>query len=150
MPNLEPALSRGSDALRPLMRSVMFGSSAFVFLNFTLPIYGREIGASAVLIGGLFTVFTGALMVGRPVVGWALDRFGRQRFLIAALVFYSAAMVMFSQSQGLGALYIARFVACRGQKHGKRSRCIWRTAKPASHWPVPHTTKPRSASASRG
>ena len=46
--------------------------------------------------------------------------------------------------------YLQWTSACRAQRPGKRSRYTWHTSGPASYWPVPSTTRPRSASASRG
>lgn len=102
--------SRAPQDLGPLWRSIGFGSAAFAFLNFTLPIYGRELGASAFQIGATFAVFTGALMLGRPIVGWALDHYGRRRFFLAALWFYAVAMGVFSQSTAIEGLLLARAI----------------------------------------
>ena len=115
--------SRSTEELRPLWRSIGLGSAAFAFLNFTLPIYGRELGASAFQIGATFTIFTGALMIGRPVVGWALDRFGRRRFLLAALAFYSISMGVFSQTSGFEGLLVARGL------QGLGAAFMWITAR---------------------
>ena len=70
---------------------VFLGSVAFVFLNFSLPIYTRGLGADAVAIGGMYTVFTLTMLVFRPVVGWALDRYGRRWFFTLAFLFYALA-----------------------------------------------------------
>ena len=93
-----------------LYPAVLFGSAAFVFLNFGLPVYTRESGASATAIGGLYTVFTLTLVVLRPLIGRALDRFGRRWFFLAAFAFYCAAMLLFAQATNLADFYLARFV----------------------------------------
>ena len=58
----------------PYLTPVLLGSTAFVFLNFSLPIYTRSLGADAVTIGGLYTAFTVTMLAFRPLVGWAPPR----------------------------------------------------------------------------
>jgi MFS family permease len=90
--------------------SIFLGSSAFVFLNFSLPIRADDLGLSAVLIGGMYTVFTGTLLLVRPLVGYCLDRFGRRWFFSFSFLFYVAAMLVFSRSTDLVDFYLARFL----------------------------------------
>jgi DHA1 family multidrug resistance protein-like MFS transporter len=89
---------------------VMFGALSFGFLSFILPVYTHELGADAVQIGGLFSVFTLTLLAARPIVGWLLDRFGRRWFFAASLGFYVIAMLVFSRAEGLTDFYVARLV----------------------------------------
>ena len=89
---------------------VFFGSVAFVFLNFGLPIYAKSLGADAVEIGGMYTAFTLTMLLIRPVVGWALDRYGRRWFFTFAFLFYALAMYTFSGANSLGDFYLARFL----------------------------------------
>ena len=89
---------------------VFFGSVAFVFLNFGLPIYAKSLGANAVEIGGMYTAFTLTMLLIRPVVGWALDRYGRRWFFTFAFLFYALAMYTFSGANSLGDFYLARFL----------------------------------------
>jgi MFS family permease len=79
-------------------------------LAFLLPIYAQELGASASDIGGLFAVFSIAMMGVRPFVGLAIDRYGRRSFLLAGLCTYVLAMVVFTLSDTLIMLYLARLI----------------------------------------
>ncbi|MEM1435269.1 MAG: MFS transporter [Pseudomonadota bacterium] len=90
--------------------SVFLGSTAFVFLNFGLPVRADDLGIDAVAIGGMYAVFTGTMLLVRPVVGYCLDRFGRRWFFSSAFVFYAAAMAVFSTSTDLFDFYLARFL----------------------------------------
>ncbi len=93
-----------------LVWAVAAGSLAFAFLEFGLPIYGRDIGASALEIGGLYTTQAVVVVIARPIVGWGLDRIGRKPFLIGALACYTIATALFARANGLVDLYIAQFV----------------------------------------
>lgn len=88
----------------------MLASLGFGFLWFALPIFGKRLGASALEIGALFSVFTLVTVLLRPLVGRALDRFGRKWFFVAGLACYAAAMATFAAVSSLGTLYIARII----------------------------------------
>lgn len=92
------------------LNPVFFGSFAFVFLNFSLPIRASDLGIDAVGIGGMYAVFTGTMLLVRPLVGYCLDRFGRRWFFSSAFLFYVPAMLVFSQSTDINGFYLARFL----------------------------------------
>ena len=97
-------------ASRHYLLPVLLGSASFVFLNFGLPIQAKRLGADATLIGGMYTVFTLTMVVVRPLVGWALDRYGRRWFFASAFGFYTVAMWAFSRATGVDDFYLARFL----------------------------------------
>ncbi len=102
-------------ALRSLWRSIFWVSFPFGILSFVLPIYGRELGASAVEIGGMFSAFALVPVVVRPFLGRALDRWGRRPFLLLGLLGYVIAMVFFAAADRIWLLTLGRFAQGMGQ-----------------------------------
>jgi len=81
-----------------------------VYISFALPLRADELGASALEIGGLFSVFTISLLVLRPLVGFGLDAFGRRPFFLLAMVAYSVSSFVYSSTSELDHMYLGRFL----------------------------------------
>lgn len=104
------AFDEGKHSTAPLYLPILLVSLPLAFLHFGLPIYSKELGASALAIGGLFSALTITMVVLRPAIGWGLDRFGRKRFFVAAMATYAVAMALFAVASTLASLYLARLV----------------------------------------
>lgn len=108
---------------RPFLYRPLFLSSLGVgILAFAVPVLGHALGATAVEIGGLYSVFTLATLVLRPVVGFGLDRFGRKPPLVAGCVCYALAMASFALVTTLPSLYLGRVL------QGVGSSVLWLSA----------------------
>jgi MFS family permease len=103
-----------SDHLRRLASTILLISFPFGLLFFALPILGREMGASALTIAGLYSAFSLMTVVLRPLVGWALDRHGRRPFLLGGLAGYLVANLAFLWARSITALYVARIAQSIG------------------------------------
>ncbi len=94
--------------LNLLRRCLFLVSAPIVFINFALPLRAEDLGASAFQIGILFALFTGSILVIRPIVGVGLDKIGRRPFFIVATLLYFAANILYGLSETVSTLYIAR------------------------------------------
>ena len=72
-----------------------------------LPIYSTEVGATGFEVGGLFAV--GALMTAivRPIIGRAVDLYGRKPFLLLGIAVLAVSMIFFALSRDVLMLLIA-------------------------------------------
>lgn len=104
-----------SCTLRMLWRAIFLVSFPFGILSFVLPIYGKELGATALEVGGFFSAVSLVPVVVRPFLGRALDRWGRRPFLLLGLLGYAVAMVVFCLADTVALLTVARFVQGLGQ-----------------------------------
>jgi len=98
------------NSINNLWKSIFWISFPFGVLSFLLPIYGRDIGASALEIGGFFSAYSLVPAIIRPFLGKALDRWGRRPFLIIGLVGYLLSTVVFSFAITVMMLTVARFL----------------------------------------
>jgi MFS family permease len=88
-----------------------------------LPIYGKRIGANAVQVGLFFSAFSAMSVLLRPLVGAALDRYGRQPFFLAGLLGYTLTMSLFAMADSVWVVVLARLV------QGAASACLWLAAQ---------------------
>lgn len=95
--------------------AVFLVSFPFGVLSFVLPIYGRELGATVMEVGSLFSAISLVPVIVRPFLGRALDRWGRRPFLLLGLAGYAAAMLIFCLADTVWLLTLARFVQGLGQ-----------------------------------
>ncbi len=101
--------------LSALWWAMFLVSLPFGILGFVMPIYGKELGGSALEIGGLFSALAIVPLFVRPFLGLALDRWGRRPFLLLGLGGYVVAMILFCLSNTIWMLTLARLVQGVGQ-----------------------------------
>ena len=101
---------RHRHALRMLWRATFWVSFPFGILSFVLPIYGKDLGATALEVGILFSVLSFIPVVVRPFLGRALDRWGRRPFLLMGLAGYTVSTFLFALANTIPLLTTARFI----------------------------------------
>lgn len=95
---MEETTPQNSQSLKTLQTSIFFVSQPFFILGLLLPIYGKGVGANAFDIGVIFSALSVVTIIMRPIVGWALDKFGRRLFYVTGILGYALTMVGFAYS----------------------------------------------------
>src|SRR6476660_2463852 len=75
-----------------------------------LPFYAETFGASPIVIGLLFAIFSICQLVAAPVLGDWSDRYGRRPVLIFSLVGTVISFVLLALAHSITMLFIARIV----------------------------------------
>src|SRR5438552_5311198 len=75
-----------------------------------LPFYAQTFGASPLVIGLLFAIFSLCQLIAAPALGDLSDRYGRRPVLIFSLLGTVASFVMLALAQTLTVLFLARIV----------------------------------------
>ena len=79
-----------------------------------VPLYARDFGVSASVVGLTLTVFALARLILNVPAGLIADRFGRRVLLIGGPILTSIGMFGSGFANGIGSLLIWRFVAGAG------------------------------------
>jgi len=75
-----------------------------------LPFYAERFGASPLVIGLLFGVFSICQLIAAPALGDLSDRYGRRPVLIFSLLGTVVSFVMLAMAQTIAMLFVARIV----------------------------------------
>jgi DHA1 family tetracycline resistance protein-like MFS transporter len=75
-----------------------------------LPFYAETFGASPVVIGLLFAMFSLCQLVASPILGDLSDRYGRRPVLVFSLAGTVVSFVMLALAQSIAMLFLARIV----------------------------------------
>ena len=75
-----------------------------------LPFYAETFGASALVVGLLFAIFSLCQLVAAPVLGDVSDRYGRRPVLVFSLAGTVVSFVMLALAHSVTMLFVARIV----------------------------------------
>src|SRR6516164_3661909 len=75
-----------------------------------LPFYAEKFGASPIVIGLLFAIFSLCQLIASPALGDLSDRWGRRPVLVFSLVGTVVSFVMLALAQSIAMLFLARIV----------------------------------------
>jgi MFS family permease len=105
-----------------LQSSIFLISLPFFIMGLILPLQSKGVGANALQIGLIFSVFSFMSILLRPILGWALDHFGRRLFYVTGTFVYVLSMVGFAYSQHVAGMVLARVL------QGIASALVWLSA----------------------
>jgi len=75
-----------------------------------LPFYAETFGASPLIVGMLFGVFSLCQLIASPILGDLSDRYGRRPILIVSLIGTVVSFVMLALAHSITMLFVARIV----------------------------------------
>jgi len=75
-----------------------------------LPFYAETFGASPLVVGMLFAVFSLCQLIAAPILGDLSDRYGRRPILIVSLIGTVISFVMLALAHSITMLFVARIV----------------------------------------
>ncbi|MBM7656313.1 MFS transporter [Neobacillus cucumis] len=93
-----------------LILGMFFLFCSFYMLYPTLPLFIKEIGGNESQVGLAMGAYMLASVIFRPFVGGLLDRFGRRRFIVLGLLFFTVAMYMYNWVEGIVILMVLRIL----------------------------------------
>ncbi|PYZ95233.1 MFS transporter [Salipaludibacillus keqinensis] len=86
---------------------------AFLDTFIQLPIitpYAQELGASHILTGGIIAVYSLSNMIGNVLGGHWIDRFGRKKILLTAMILVAVILCFYPLAQSGGQLFVVRLI----------------------------------------
>src|SRR5258708_19224782 len=108
-----------------IFRSPLFLMAFTIFIDFTgfglviplLPFWAQHLGANAVGVGLILTIYALAQFIFTPILGSLSDRYGRRPVIIASLVIEAIALVLSALANTLPLLFVARFIGGVGSSN---------------------------------
>ncbi|MCZ6783188.1 MAG: MFS transporter [Proteobacteria bacterium] len=110
-PSRDPSRLRSGRVQFIVFTTVLIDFAGFGILIPSLPLYADRLGASAVEIALLLTVYALAQLLFLPAWGWFSDRYGRRPVILVSLAGTIGAYILLSFAEGLPGLYMARILA---------------------------------------
>ena len=108
--------------MNKMLRSPLFLMALTIFIDFTgfglviplLPFWAEHLGANAVGVGLILTIYSLAQFIFTPILGSLSDRYGRRPVIIASLAIEAISFALSALANTLPFLLIARFIGGLG------------------------------------
>jgi MFS family permease len=109
--NTAPDSGRGEAlGLASILGEGLLSRLSFGIISFALPLYARRLGISIAEVGVLVGLNGAVAIALKPLCGWATDRFGPRRTLLAAVVLRSVVSLLLVFAGALWQLYAIRLL----------------------------------------
>src|SRR5258708_10785287 len=103
-------------------RSPVYLMALTIFIDFAgfgivlplLPFWAERLGAGAVGVGLILTIYALAQFIFPPVLGTVSDRYGRRPVILASLVIEALSLALSALAGSLAILLVARFISGLG------------------------------------
>jgi multidrug resistance protein len=105
-----------SERLRRLTFAVVFATILIDFVGFSvlipvLPLFADRLGASALQVGWIVSLYGLAQLLFLPVWGWVSDRVGRRPVILISLLGTAVSFAVLATAQTISVVYAARALA---------------------------------------
>jgi MFS family permease len=98
-------------ALHAMRRALSLSSFPIGILTLGIPVYApQKLGLDEVQVGMLFSIYALMTLLMRPIVGPAMDRFGRRRFFLAGLTLQIASNLFLAIGSSYDWLFWGRLI----------------------------------------
>ena len=97
-----------------LMLTVFVDMIGFLIVLPLLPFYAEKLGADAVQVGALISIFAAAQLASAPLWGRLSDRYGRRPMILGGLMISAVSYLLFESAATVWLLFLSRFVQGMG------------------------------------
>ena len=119
----EPATTSPMRSLNVMRRALFLSSFPIGVLTLGIPIYAPDkLGSNAVQVGELLGIYALMTLIMRPLVGPAMDRYGRRSFFIAGLALQLVSNLLFAAGASFDWLFWGRLA------QGVSAGLVWLSA----------------------
>ncbi len=126
--------------MNKMLRSPLFLMALTIFIDFTgfglviplLPFWAQHLGANAVGVGLILTIYALAQFIFTPMLGSLSDRYGRRPIIIASLAIETLSFALSALANTLPFLLIARFVGGLGASNIGSAQAVVSDVTPAN------------------
>jgi len=125
--------------MNKMIRSPLFLMALTIFIDFTgfglviplLPFWAEHLGANAMGVGLILTVYALAQFIFTPVLGSLSDRYGRRPIIIASLSIEALSFALSALANTLPFLLLARFIGGLGASNIGSAQAVVSDITPA-------------------